>query len=461
VPKTAYEWSFRTYNYIALKLVFPDNPANYMNSDSINTSIITIGDELLIGQVIDTNSAWIAQELNKIGVWINRRVAVGDVRDEIWNALDEESRHANLVLITGGLGPTADDITKPILCEYFGGKLVINEQALENVKSIFQRYLNRPLLESNLKQAEVPDVCTVIQNKRGTSPGMWFDQKPANGEKAGKVFISMPGVPHEMKGMMADYVLPRLPEVFNLSAVVHRTLLTAGIGESFLADRIKEFELALPPHIKLAYLPKLGMVRLRLTATGKGKEKITAEADELFKKLQQQLQDVMVINEDKTLQEAIGKMLAAKNKTLSTAESCTGGYIAHLLTSVPGSSRYFMGGVVSYANAVKENVLHVDEDTLNDAGAVSEETVWQMAHGVKALMKTDYSIAVSGIMGPGGGTEQKPVGTVWIAVSGKSKTLTQKIFVRYRRLINIENTAIQALIMLRRFILEEKKMADD
>lgn len=427
-----------------------------MNSDRINASIITIGDELLIGQVIDTNSAWMAQELNKIGIWLKRRVAVGDVRDEIWNALNEESRQANLILITGGLGPTADDITKPLLCEYFGGKLVINDEALNNVKNIFQRYLNRPLLESNLKQAEVPDVCTVIQNKRGTAPGMWFDQKPADRSKEGKIFISMPGVPHEMKGMMSDYVLPRLPKIFNLPVVVHRTLLTAGIGESFLADRIKDFEAALPQHVKLAYLPNLGMVRLRLTATGKDIEEITTEADELFQILQQQLHDVMVINEDKRLQEAIGKILTEKGKTLSTAESCTGGYIAHLLTSIPGSSKYFMGGVVSYDNTIKEKLLLVDEDTLDSAGAVSEETVWQMAQGVKELMKTDYAIAVSGIMGPSGGTEQKPVGTVWIAVSGKFKSITEKIFVRYDRITNIENTALQALNILRKFILEEK-----
>ncbi len=419
-----------------------------MNSDRINASIITIGDELLIGQVIDTNSAWIAQELNKAGVWIKRRVAVGDVRDEIWNALDEESKHANLILITGGLGPTADDITKPLLCEYFGGKLVVNNEALENVKNIFQRYLNRPLLESNLKQAEVPDVCTVIQNKRGTAPGMCF-------EKQGKTFISMPGVPHEMKGMMSDYVLPRLPQMFNLSAVVHRTLLTAGIGESFLSERIKHFESALPRHVKLAYLPNLGMVRLRLTASGKNMEKITAEVGKLFIELQQQLQDVMVINEDKTLQEAVGKILTENGKTLSTAESCTGGYIAHLLTSIPGSSSYFLGGVVGYDNTVKENVLLVDEDTIDNVGAVSEETVWQMAQGAKELMKTDFAVAVSGIMGPDGGTEQKPVGTVWIAVSGKSKTLTQKIMVRYERLLNIQNTATQALLMLLKFIREE------
>jgi len=427
-----------------------------MNSDRINASIITIGDELLIGQVIDTNSAWMAQELNKIGIWLKRRVAVGDVRDEIWNALNEESRQANLILITGGLGPTADDITKPLLCDYFGGKLVINEEALNNVKNIFQRYLNRPLLESNLKQAEVPDVCTVIQNKRGTAPGMWFDQKPADRSKEGKIFISMPGVPHEMKGMMSDYVLPRLPKIFNLPVVVHRTLLTAGIGESFLADRIKDFEAALPQHVKLAYLPNLGIVRLRLTATGKDIEKITVEANKLFKELQQQLHDVMVINEDKTLQEAVGQMLTEKGKTLSTAESCTGGYIAHLLTSIPGSSKYFMGGVVSYDNTVKEKVLLVDEDTIDNVGAVSEETVWQMAQGVKELTKTDYAVAVSGIMGPSGGTEQKPVGTVWIAVSGKFKSITEKIFVRYDRITNIENTALQALNILRKFILEEK-----
>jgi nicotinamide-nucleotide amidase len=419
-----------------------------MSNDKVNASIITIGDELLIGQTIDTNSAWMAQELNKLGIWVRRRVAVGDVREEIWNALNEESTYANIILITGGLGPTADDITKPLLCEYFGGKLVVDEDALENVKTIFQKYLNRPLLEVNLKQAEVPDVCTVIQNKRGTAPGMWF-------EKAGKIFISMPGVPHEMKGMMTDYVLPRLPQMFELPAVVHRTLLTAGIGESFLADRIKEFESALPSHIKLAYLPNYGMVRLRLTATGSDREKITNEVDKLFQELQEQLTDVMVINEDKTLEEAVGILLAKNNQTVTTAESCTGGYIAHLLTSISGSSKYFMGGVVSYDNSIKEKVLSVKTDILNTAGAVSEETVLEMAKGAKALMNTDYAVAVSGIMGPTGGTEQKPVGTVWVAVAGKTKTKAQNFFVRYERARNIEITATHALNMLRVLIVEE------
>lgn len=419
-----------------------------MSTDRVNASIITIGDELLIGQTIDTNSAWMAQELNKLGIWVKRRVAVGDVWDEIWNALDEESRHSEIILITGGLGPTADDITKPLLCSYFGGKMITDEGALQNVKDIFEKYIKRPMLDVNLKQAEVPDVCTVVQNKRGTAPGMWF-------EKGGKVFISMPGVPHEMKGMMTGYVLPQLSKMFALPAVVHRTLVTAGIGESYLADRIKDFETALPKHIKLAYLPYFGMVRLRLTSTGKNESEITAEVDQLFIELQNQLQDVMVINDDKTLEEAIGMILTKSGKTIATAESCTGGYISHLITSVPGSSKYFLGGIVSYDNSIKENVLGVNADTLDNYGAVSEETVWQMATAAKELMKTDYALAVSGIMGPGGGTEEKPVGTVWVAVAGKSATITKKFQTRYDRNRNIEVTAINALNMLRQSIVSE------
>jgi nicotinamide-nucleotide amidase len=419
-----------------------------MTNDRVYASIITIGDELLIGQTIDTNSAWMAQELNKLGIWVKRRVAVGDLWDEIWNALDEESKQSQVILITGGLGPTADDITKPLLNEYFGGKLVIDEAALRNVKDIFEKYIKRQMLDVNLKQAEVPDVCTVIQNKRGTAPGMWF-------EKDGKVFISMPGVPNEMKGMMSDFVLPRLPQIFSLPAVVHRTLLTAGIGESYIADRIKDFETNLPEHIKLAYLPNFGMVRLRLTATGKNETEITAEVDNLFLSLQSQLQDVMVINEDKTLEEAIGLMLAKHNKTVATAESCTGGYISHLITSVPGSSKYFKGGIVSYHNTVKENILCVDADTLDNHGAVSAETVFEMAVAAKELIKTDFAIAVSGVMGPDGGTDEKPVGTVWVAVAAKSGTITKKFQTRYGRHQNIEVTAINALNLLRQTIITE------
>ncbi|HEX8358127.1 MAG TPA: CinA family nicotinamide mononucleotide deamidase-related protein, partial [Segetibacter sp.] len=358
-----------------------------MNNKRINASIITIGDELLIGQTIDTNSAWMGQELNKAGIWVKRRVAVGDVYDEIWSALDEESKQADIILITGGLGPTADDITKPLLCKYFGGKMVIDEDALKNVQEIFSKYIKRPMLDVNLKQAEVPDVCTVIQNRRGTAPGMWFTKNE-------KVFVSMPGVPNEMKGMMTDFVLPKLPGMFALPAVVHRTLLTAGLGESYISERLKEFEPSLPEHIKLAYLPNFGMVRLRLTATGNNLSAITSEIDQLFEILQGYVKDVLVINEDKSLEEAIGIMLRKYGKTLATAESCTGGYVAHLITGIAGSSKYFLGGIVSYDNSVKRQVLNVQAETLSKFGAVSEQTVYEMANGVKQVMKTDYSIAI-------------------------------------------------------------------
>ncbi|HEX4375086.1 MAG TPA: CinA family nicotinamide mononucleotide deamidase-related protein, partial [Puia sp.] len=377
--------------------------------ERISASIITIGDELLIGQVIDTNSAWMAQELNKIGVWVKRRVAVGDNWNEIWNALDKESEEANIILITGGLGPTADDITKQLLCEYFGGKLIVDETALANVKYIFERVLKRPMIERNLKQAEVPDVCTVIQNKRGTAPGMWF-------EKNEKIFVSMPGVPYEMKGMMTDNVLPELQKKFVFPYITHRTLLTAGVGESFLAEHIISFETNLPKNIKLAYLPNYGMVRLRLTVTGDNKEITGQEINSQFEELKKLTAEWTVIDSDLTMQEALGKLLKEKNKTVSTAESCTGGYIAHLITSVPGSSAYFKGSVVSYANEIKEDLLHVNENTIASVGAVSEETVREMVKGALALLKTDYAIATSGIMGPDGGSAEKPVGTAWVAV---------------------------------------------
>lgn len=415
---------------------------------SINAAIITIGDELLIGQTVDTNSAWMAQELNKVGIWVKHRVAVGDVWDDIWKALDEESQLADIVLITGGLGPTADDITKPLLCDYFGGTLIIDEGALQNVKIIFERFLKRPLIDRNLKQAEVPDVCAVIPNKRGTAPGMWFD-------KNGKVFVSMPGVPHEMKGMMTDHVIPALVKQFNPPHIVHRTLLTAGIGESFLAELIQDFEEALPKGIKLAYLPNYGMVRLRLTATGEDKHAIEQSVNEQFQTLKKLVTDYLVIDEDLPLEAVVGKLLLEKGKTLATAESCTGGYISHLITSVPGSSAYFIGSVVSYDNSIKETVLGVNADTLDNNGAVSEETVFQMANGILKVMQTDYGIAVSGIMGPDGGTATKPVGTVWIAVASKYKTITQHFHFRFDRKRNIDLTAVNALNMLRQFIQEK------
>lgn len=401
---------------------------------------------MLIGQVVDTNSAWMAQELNKAGIWVRHRVAVGDNRDDIRNALDGESQKAAIILITGGLGPTADDITKPLLCEYFGGKLVVDEGALANVKYIFERVLNRPMIERNLKQAEVPDVCTVIPNKRGTAPGMWFEQN-------GRIFVSMPGVPHEMKGMMIDDVIPALKKQFDLPFIAHKTILTAGIGESYLAEHIISFETALPAHIRLAYLPNYGMVRLRLTASGSDQAAVEAELQHQFETLRSLVSEWIVADEDISLQEAIGRLLLERGQTLATAESCTGGYIAHLITTIPGSSRYFKGSVVSYANEIKEKILKVPAETFTSVGAVSEETVRGMIRGVLPLLNTDYAIATSGIMGPDGGTPEKPVGTVWIAVGNHQKIIAQKFHFRFDRLRNIELTATNALNLLRKFIL--------
>jgi nicotinamide-nucleotide amidase len=408
-------------------------------------SIITIGDELLIGQVIDTNSAWMAQELNKSGIRVVRRVAVGDVWDEIWAALDEEQKYADIILITGGLGPTADDITKPLLCKYFSGNMIVDEAAKQNVVDIFTK-LNRPIIERNLKQAEVPDVCTVLLNKRGTAPGMWFTKNE-------KVFVSLPGVPHEMKGLMTDDVIPMLVKQFKFPAIIHKTLLTAGVGESFLAELIKDFEEALPSHVKLAYLPNYGMVRLRLTATGFDAAKTEKEIAGLFETLKSLVADYLVTDIDEPMENVVGKLLIAKGKTMCTAESCTGGYIAHLLTSIIGSSKFYNGSVVSYSYEAKEDLLQVDKNILETRGAVSEEVVLQMAKGALKHLRSDYVIAVSGIMGPGGGTPDKPAGTVWIAVGNKENLKAQKLYFRFDRTRNIQLTAMNALNLLRKFIL--------
>ncbi len=410
-------------------------------------SIITIGDELLIGQVIDTNSSWIAQELNKTGVAVKHRVAVGDVWEDIWEALDEESKKADIILITGGLGPTADDITKPLLCEYFNGKMVVDQPTLDHVTDIFERILQRPMIERNARQAEVPDTCTVLKNERGTAPGMLF-------KKANKLFIAMPGVPHEMKWIMTNHVLPMIPELYNTGYIEHRTLLTAGIGESFLAELISPFESALPANIKLAYLPNYGMVRLRLSTWGLDKITLNKELDKFFNELKINVKEYLVIDEDQPMEVAVGKLLKARNQTVSTAESCTGGYIAHLLSIHPGSSSFYTGTVVSYANIIKERMLGVSHEILTTVGAVSEETVVQMAKSVREVMQTDYSISVSGIMGPEGATGEKPVGLVWIAVASKNKVVSRSFHFRFDRRRNIELTATNALNMLRTLIVD-------
>jgi nicotinamide-nucleotide amidase len=426
--------------------------SNFTDLEKINASIITIGDELLIGQTIDTNSAFIAQELNKIGVWVRRRVAVGDLWDDIWKALDEESNEADIILITGGLGPTADDITKPLLCKYFGGKLVVDENVLEHVKNIFRR-LNRPIIDRNLKQAEVPDTCAVLHNARGTAPGMMFIKMEESSDRK-KIFFSLPGVPHEMAGLMTDQVVPKIKELFVLPAIVHRTAFTAGQGESFIAELLMNFENKLPAYIKLAYLPSYGMVKLRLTATGNTKEELEKEVTPFFEELKTLLKDVLVTDTDEGLEIVTGKILKAKGKTMATAESCTGGNIARLITSVPGSSAYYKGSIVSYDNEAKKNILGVKKETLKAFGAVSEQTVTEMVKGAIEKMNVDFAIATSGIMGPGGGSTEKPLGTIWIAAGNKEKVTTLLLNLRFDRQRNTEITSYTALNLLRKFILE-------
>lgn len=407
-------------------------------------SIITIGDELLIGQVIDTNSAWIAQHLNELGIDVLRRVAVGDEATAIKSALDEELSKSELVLITGGLGPTADDITKPLLCEYFGGKMVVNEAVLEHVTNMFVQR-NRPIIERNLKQAELPDNCMVLHNRIGTAPGMWF-------EKDQKVIVSMPGVPFEMIAIMEDEVLPRLKKRFVGDAIEHASIITAGEGESFIADKIQDIEEALPGYIKLAYLPSPGMVRLRLTGKGHSAAELVKEVKHQQDKIAEKLEGIVVALEDIPMAEVVGKLLVEKKASLGFAESCTGGYLSHLITQVPGASSYFVGGIVSYQVDVKEHVLGVNKNIIDQYGVVSEETAVEMAKNALKVLNCNNSLSVTGLLGPTGGDDQIPVGTVWMAVADKEKVKTKKFRFHYDRVRNKEMAAQMAMLMIWKFL---------
>ncbi|AMR33403.1 damage-inducible protein CinA [Mucilaginibacter sp. PAMC 26640] len=411
--------------------------------------IITIGDEILIGQIVDTNSAWMAEKLNAAGIRIKQISSVSDDRDHILKALAEAATRADIILITGGLGPTKDDITKKTLADYFNVGMVLNEAALENVASIFKRY-NRPLLEVNRKQAEVPANCEVILNKNGTAPGMWFNE-------SGKIYVSMPGVPFEMKYMVEEQVIPKLKSVFDLPVIIHKTILTAGEGESFLAERIADIEDALPANIKLAYLPKLGQVRLRLSAYGNNEALLSAQVAEYAAKIVARVGQNVIAEEDIPLEKAVLNFMAKRGLTLSAAESCTGGYISHLITQHAGSSEVFFGGAVSYSYELKESVLGVRNETLWQNGAVSEETVKEMVEGALLNFKSDYAVAVTGVAGPGGGTEDKPVGTVWIAAANAGKTVTKKFTFGNKRIQNIERSAVAAFFMLITLLRETEK----
>ena len=405
--------------------------------------IITIGDELLIGQVVDTNSAWMGRELNKIGIEVLRVVSVRDRAQEITDAIDNAMKRVNLVLVTGGLGPTKDDITKQTLCEYFHTELIFDDEVFENVKRVLAGKI--PMNTFNKSQAMVPKGCLVINNRVGSASISWFEQD-------GKILISMPGVPLEMTTVMSEEVIPRLRSRFQSNVIMHKTFWVKNYPESVLAEKLELWENALPECLKLAYLPKMGIIRLRLTGRGGEERVVEAALKTEIRKLKEILGDDLFNEEDIPLEILIGQLLRKKNLTLSTAESCTGGSIAARLTAFAGSSDYFKGSIVAYSNEVKVNLLHVSSETLDNYGAVSKETVIEMVKGAMESLKTDCAVATSGIAGPGGGTESKPVGTVWIAVAYKNEIRTFKQETNRGREMNVERAGDNALILLQELI---------
>jgi len=406
--------------------------------------IITIGDEILIGQIVDTNSAWIAQELNGIGIKVHQITSVSDNESHILSALHEANIRAQLILITGGLGPTKDDITKRALCKYFDTQLIFHEPSFKNIERLFEMRGRKANL-NNHSQAELPTNCIPLNNANGTAPGMWF-------ESEGKVFVSMPGVPYEMKAIMLEEVIPRLKRHFTTPFILHKTILTQGVGETLLEELIADEENALPPGFKIAYLPQSGMVRLRISASG-DEQIIRKQMTEEYEKVCLKIKEFIFGFDDDTLESVVGNLLRQKNLKLSTAESCTGGYVSHLITSVPGSSEYYMGSTITYSYESKTKILEVPANLINEFGAVSEEVVRIMADNVKKKLNTQCSIATSGIAGPGGGTKDKPVGTVWIAVSTPNGTVTKKLLLGNNRLRIIHVAAITALNILRKEII--------
>ena len=416
-------------------------------TNTIRAEVITIGDEILFGQITDTNTQWIGTELTNIGIRTIRKSSVGDQANAILQVLREAHQRAEIIIITGGLGPTKDDITKKTLCEYFGVGLVRNEEALALVTSFFAKR-GREMTDLNRGQADLPANATYIQNDWGTAPGMWFEHE-------GRVYVSLPGVPFEMKNLMANRILPKLTEHFETPIIKHKIIRTVGIGESFLAELIEGWEDALPSHIRLAYLPSFGGVKLRLTATGDDNAVLDRELDEQVQKVLPLIERNVFGYDDDELETVIGALLKKQNLTLSTAESCTGGAVAARLTSVPGSSAYFWGGIVSYDNSVKINQLGVQPATLEQFGAVSEETIRQMAEGVRKALGTDIGIATSGIAGPEGGTPDKPVGTVWIACATQQRTTTRLLKLGQYRDQNIQLTTTYLLNLLREELLNQ------
>lgn len=403
--------------------------------------IISIGDELLIGQTLNTNAYWISKEVNAVGFTIREHVSIADTEEAILNAIDRALSKSDVVLITGGLGPTKDDLTMPVLNKYFGGELVKDEAVYKHIEEIITSR-GYEMNKNNQRQALVPNNCRVVHNANGTAPGLWF-------EKDGKVVVAMPGVPYETKAMMTDVVIPWLKEQFELPEIINQMVYTQGIPESMLAAKIEGWEDSLPDTIKLAYLPSPGRVKLRMSSVGSDRVEMQLVIDKQIEKLKNIIPDNIYSEENEDIGAFIGSLLNVNNKTLATAESCTGGYIAHLITRVAGSSDYYKGSVIAYANEVKVKSLGVNAVDIEQYGAVSQQVVEQMAVGVQQKMKVDYAIATSGIAGPTGGSEQKPVGTVWIAVATPEGVISKKYQFGKLRDVNIERAAIAGLGMLK------------
>lgn len=410
-----------------------------------SAEIITIGDEILIGQTVDTNSAWIGSRLNLLGVGVARITSIADRREEIIAALDESLGRSDLVLMTGGLGPTSDDITKETLAEYFGSRLVTDPGVLEEVTERLRKR-NLEMNDNNRRQANVPDNCTVLVNRAGTAPGMLF-------KKGDKTVVSMPGVPSEMKYIMTEHILPMIASRAGGEVIVHKNIMTYGTFEAKLAERLQDFERELPPAVRIAYLPSYGLIKLRLTGRGTDYSQTQAIIGDQVRKLYTIIPDVIYGEDEASLEEVTGGLLLRAGVTVSTAESCTGGKLSSLITSVPGSSAWYLGSVIAYDNSIKTGVLGVDPDTIRIHGAVSEATAAEMAAGVRRLTGTSYSVAVTGIAGPTGGTDSKPVGTVWMALASDRGIVTELHRFADDRKVNILRASYTALNMLRKQII--------
>lgn len=408
---------------------------------AITAEILSIGDEILFGQTLDTNSHWISRKLDQIGVRVVRKSTIGDNEQDILKAFEKAESKADIILITGGLGPTDDDLTKPTLAKYFNTDLVMNEQWLDVITQYFEER-NRKLLDVNRDQALLPANSTMLPNPRGTAPGMWFHE-------GNKIFVSLPGVPMEMKYLIEHEVIPRLKEIHELPVIYHKIIRTIGIGESTLADILKGWANELPGHIKLAYLPELAEVKLRLTAIGENRDKLANEVSKQVDKLINKAGKYIYGYDNTSIEQVVSSLLKEKKLSLSIAESCSGGYASHLITSLPGSSTFYKGAVIAYSNEIKENILQVPHSILTQYGAVSEQTVVEMAKNVRKCFNTDVGLAISGIAGPDGGTKEKPVGTIWICADVKNSVKTKKLHYNRERMMNIKASSKALLNLLR------------